>query len=87
MNTSRPEYTSFLVRLWREPPGLAKSLTADREWLAQVEHIPSGEKVYMVSLEEMFAYIRGQLPNQNTDHRTPAACRGRGPDQRGPGDL
>ncbi len=60
MPTSNPEYTSFLVRLWREAP--AGGREDRREWLIQVEHIPGGEKEYLNSLEELFAYIRGRLP-------------------------
>jgi hypothetical protein len=72
MNRPNPEYTSFLVRLWREPPPLTgqrvkdvKSWmqpSGDDEWLAQVELIPSGEKRYFTSVEELFAFIRLQLP-------------------------
>ncbi|MCZ7573800.1 MAG: hypothetical protein M5U01_35050 [Ardenticatenaceae bacterium] len=47
----KPDYVSFLIRLWRESD-------ADREWLAQVEHIPSGEQLYFASLADLFAYMR-----------------------------
>jgi hypothetical protein len=56
MPTSNLEYTSFLIRLWREPSG------TNREWLVQVEHIPGGEKEYFASLEDLFTFIRAQLP-------------------------
>ncbi|RME08520.1 MAG: hypothetical protein D6803_01015 [Anaerolineae bacterium] len=49
--STRTEYESFLVRLWRAP-------AVERQWLAQAEHIPSGEKHYFSSLEELFAFIR-----------------------------
>jgi len=55
-------YTSFLVRLWREPPALVEPSVAECEWLVQVEHIPSGEKAYFTSLEEFFAFIRARAP-------------------------
>ena len=38
------------------------SRRAHHEWLVQVEHIPGGEKEYFASLEELFAFIREQLP-------------------------
>ena len=65
-------YTSFLVRLWGDRPA------ANQEWVAQVEHVPSGEKVYLASLEELFAYIRGQLPGEHAgksagEWRSPSA--------------
>ena len=78
MPMSNLEYTSFLIRLWREPPASVAPEAAGREWLVQVEHIPSGEKVYLASLEELFAYIRGQLPGQHAgksagEWRSPSA--------------
>jgi len=54
---SNLEYTSFLIRLWREPPASVAPEAAGREWLVQVEHIPGGEKEYFASLEELFAFI------------------------------
>jgi len=63
MTTSRLKYTSFLIRLWREPPSSVELPTADQGWLVQVEHIPSGEKEYFTSLEDLFAFIRAQLPD------------------------
>jgi len=74
-------YTSFLVRLWREPPALVEPPAtcpevppahrpeavegldegAGHEWLAQVEHIPTGEQQYFASLEDLFAFIREQV--------------------------
>jgi hypothetical protein len=62
MPTSNLEYTSFLVRLWREPSASVKLPVTDRRWLVQIEHIPGGEKEYFSSLEELFAFIRAQLP-------------------------
>ena len=60
MPTLNPDYTSFLLRLWREPPALDEPADADEEWVAQVEHIPSGEKRYFSSLEDLFAFIHEQ---------------------------
>ncbi len=70
MKTSNLEYTSFLIRLWREFP--ARSVeppAADREWLVQVEHIPGGEQEYFASLEALFAFIRAQLPRPHVGKR------------------
>ena len=72
MKTSSLEYTSFLIRLWREFP--ARSVeppAADREWLAQVEHIPNGEQEYFASLEDLFAFIRAQLPGPHSSTWAP----------------
>jgi len=51
--TQHPSYASFLVRLWRAPAG-------DHDWLAQAEHIPSGEQRYFASLDELCRFIRAQ---------------------------
>jgi hypothetical protein len=61
MNTSGLEYTSFLIRLWREPPALVAPQVAGRPWLVQVEHIPDGEECYFASLDDLFAFLRAQL--------------------------
>ncbi len=47
---SNLEYTSFLIRLWREFP---EPPVDSQDWLAQVEHIPSGEQQYFTSLEAL----------------------------------
>ena len=62
MPTSNREYTSFLIRLWREPPASVAPEAAGQGWLVQVELIPGGEKEYFSSLEDLFAFIRAQLP-------------------------
>ena len=51
--TSQLRYKSFLIRLWteREP---------EAEWVAQVEHIPSGERELFTSLDGLFDFIRSQ---------------------------
>ena len=67
MTTLNPDYTSFLIRLWREPPASVEPLAAGREWLAQVEHIPGGEKQYFASLDALFAFIREQLPGSSQE--------------------
>ncbi len=63
----KPEYTSFLLRLWREPQPDAEGRTANAEWLVQTEHIPSGDQRYFASLEECFAYIRAQAETATRD--------------------
>jgi len=56
----RPDYTSFLLRLWREPQLDGEGRAAGGAWLVQIEHIPSGQQRYFASLEECFAFIRVQ---------------------------
>ncbi|MBI3979647.1 MAG: hypothetical protein HY331_15815 [Chloroflexi bacterium] len=51
----KPDYASYFIRLWRDQ-------TLDREWTVQIEHIQSGEQRYFASLEDLFAFLRAQLP-------------------------
>ena len=55
---TQPDYASFLIRLWREPHA-----SRDAGWLAQAEYIPTGDHRYFASLEELFEFIRAQLPD------------------------
>ena len=57
-----------MIRLWREPPGVAEPSATDREWLVQVEHIPTGEKRYFASLEDLFAFIQKQAAGMSVKH-------------------
>ena len=63
--TSSLEYTSFLFRLWRKPAG--EPSAACQDWLVQIEHIPNGEQRYFTSLEDLFAFIREQLPGSSQE--------------------
>lgn len=49
------DYTSFLVRLWRE--------TEDRtsEWRGEVEHIQSGQRRKFAAFDELAAFLRQQM--------------------------
>jgi len=61
MPPPKPDYTSFLLRLWREPQPESEGGASGGDWLVQIEHIPSGEKRYLASLEDCFAFIRAQV--------------------------
>ena len=56
---SDPQYISFLVRMWRESD-------EEGEWIAQVEHIVSGEIKYCSSLDELFTYLRMRYSKGDT---------------------
>ena len=67
---ANPDYVSLLIRLWREPAAERQAAgAAQSKWLVQVEHIPSGEKRYFNSLEELFKFIAGfsQKPRSEND--------------------
>jgi len=55
MATDEIQYHVFLMRVWqsrRHPAG---------DWLAQVEILPSGDRLYFSSPEQLLAYVRKQL--------------------------
>lgn len=57
---SPPDYTSFLVRMWRESD-------ENGQWLVQVEHILSGDTKYCSSLEDLFEYLRLQTEQNDSE--------------------
>lgn len=55
LNRERPEHL-FIVRVWREPTHLKTS-----EWRGSIEHVPSGQRLYFVSLNDLNDFIRLRL--------------------------
>ena len=55
---SRPEHL-FIVRMWQEP----SRRTSDR-WRGSAEHVPSGRRVYFVSLSDLSAFITLYVSSQ-----------------------
>jgi hypothetical protein len=57
MDTSgRPEHL-FVVRVWQEPSVAAPP----GQWRGSVEHVPSGQRTYFVSLHELNEFMLRQL--------------------------
>jgi hypothetical protein len=58
MDKERPDYLSYLLRLWREEnhkvPG------ADKIWRASLESAHTGEKRTFASLEDLCAFLQNQ---------------------------
>ena len=54
-----PNYTSFLVRLWRGQSPQAPGPTGD--WQGEVEHIQDGAVWTVGTLDEALALLRGQV--------------------------
>ncbi len=50
------EYTSFLIRLWREVNPEAQAPPA--EWRSEVEHIQSGQRWTFNTLDELLGFLR-----------------------------
>jgi len=66
------EYTSFLIRVWREPtpphsasrPELGGSEGGQGgapDWQGEVEHIQTGERWSFNSLDELLGFLRRQV--------------------------
>ena len=49
MNTDRPEYRSFLLRMWRE--------SADGEWRSSLQDTVSSKTYFFADLEAMAAFL------------------------------
>lgn len=60
MNTERPAYRSYLLRLWRAPGG------ADQPWRASLQDTLTGERQGFADLEALLAYLRDQIDVQST---------------------
>ncbi len=48
---NRPHHL-FIVRLWREPGQISLG-----QWRGSVEHVPSGRRLYFVSLSDLADFI------------------------------
>jgi hypothetical protein len=51
----RPDYMSYLLRLWRVDGDDAES-----DWRASLESSYTGERISFASVEELFAFLRQQ---------------------------
>ena len=60
------EYTSFLVRLWREVGD--ERLVLPTAWQAEVEHIQTGERWRFETLEQLLDFLGQQPGNRDQDH-------------------
>jgi hypothetical protein len=66
MEEERPDYLSYLLRLWRVrehgPPA----------WRASLQRPGSGERLSFATLDELFAYLRRQTGTRaGTEHADP----------------
>ncbi len=55
INPERPEHL-FIVRVWQE-----RAQVRPGTWRGSVEHIPSGQRLYFVSLIDLNDFIRLRL--------------------------
>jgi hypothetical protein len=53
------EYTSFLIRLWREASADATASLTD--WCSEVENIQSGQRWTFRTLDELLDFVRQKV--------------------------
>ncbi len=58
--TSRPDYVSYLLRMWCADSSATPSENGETVWRASLESSYTGERVSFASLEELFAFLRQQ---------------------------
>jgi hypothetical protein len=55
MNTERPAYLSYLLRLWRAPGGV------DQPWRGSLEDTLTSERTGFADLEALCAFLQTQI--------------------------
>ncbi len=50
---------SFVLRCWREPRELEE---AEPVWRGEVEHVPTGKRIYFKNFEELKGFLASYLP-------------------------
>ena len=53
------ETHSFVLRCWREPRELE---AAESVWRGEVEHVPTGKRIYCKNFEELKGFLASYLP-------------------------
>ncbi len=65
MDTERPAYQSYLLRLWHAPGG------AGQPWRASLQDTLSGERQGFADLEALLAYLRDQIEGESAPEEEP----------------
>jgi hypothetical protein len=60
-NPKRSEHL-FIVRIWQEP-----EQTRAGEWRGSIEHVPSGQRLYFVSFNDLSDFIRLRMMGASHD--------------------
>ncbi len=50
---------SFVLRCWREPRELEEAAPV---WRGEVEHVPTGKRIYFKNFEELKGFLASYLP-------------------------
>jgi hypothetical protein len=53
---------SFILRCWREPRELKEAAPV---WRGEVEHVPTGKRIYFKNFEELKQFLTSYLPEIN----------------------
>ena len=62
MTERRPDYFSYLLRLWRVTGGVSTQAGEERAlWRASLQDPLTDERVNFASLEDLVAYLRRQM--------------------------
>lgn len=51
----------FIVRVWQEPEQIKTA-----EWRGSIEHVPSGQRLYFTSFNDLNDFIRLRLTSPST---------------------
>lgn len=65
MNTERPAYLSYLLRLWRAPGGV------EQPWRASLQDTLTGERRGFPDLEALVAYLHDQIEGESAPGEEP----------------
>lgn len=66
-NSSRRSHHLFVVRTWQE----ANHVAPDDQWRGSVEHIPTGQRLYFSSLEQLCQFVSSQCDWFDTGNSSP----------------
>jgi hypothetical protein len=84
MKDGKPNYFSYLLRLWREDDdglpqqvnGPTDQLESKPVWLASLESSLTGQRQGFASLDELFAFLRRQVVAVSDARRKDAETKG-----------
>lgn len=71
MNKERPEYLSYLLRLWRENDGQEAYGVEAAVWRASLEGPQAGERRGFASLVDLFAFLESETMSSSPGPERP----------------
>ncbi len=55
---------SFILRCWREPREIEEAAPV---WRGEVEHVPTGKRIYFKNFEELKGFLASYLPEMTAE--------------------